>query len=258
MANQAAVGSELAPLVRVRLVDEIAERLRGYILGGSLAPGQQLRQVELAERLGVSRTPLREAFRVLERDGFLRIANGNQTVEVVDLTPDELLDLYEVREVVDGLAACCCARVGLSEEAAASLARCLSVMEESTETMDMVHYNDAHVDFHTAIVLNCGNPRVYDLLPIIRLTSSSSVTRITRKLWTGHHTVPVEEVVLRQFRVGNDHHRAIYDAIRAGDPAAAESCARVHISATIKTIRRLAGATEEDAPVDDARPDGEH
>jgi GntR family transcriptional regulator, vanillate catabolism transcriptional regulator len=232
--------AELAPLTRVRLVDEIAERIRGYILDGALMPGQQLRQVELAERLGVSRTPLREAFRVLERDGFVHIANGNQTVEVVDFTTQDLIELYEVREVVDGLAARCSSRLGLSREVAASLSDCLSTMERATEPLDISGYNDAHVTFHTAIVIECGNRRVCDLLPIVRLTSSSSVTRITRKLYTEGSHWSLDEILQRQFMVGNSHHRAIFDAVLERNPAKAEKLARLHISTTIRNIQRLA------------------
>jgi GntR family transcriptional regulator of vanillate catabolism len=232
--------AEFTPLTRVRLVDEIAERIRGYILDGALIPGQQLRQVELAERLGVSRTPLREAFRVLERDGFVRIANSNQTVEVVDVTTQDLIELYEVREVVDGLAARCCARTGLTPEIVASLDDCVAVMEGATEALDTSRYTDAHVLFHTQLVTQCGNRRVSDLLPIVRLTSSSSVTRITRKLFTEGGRRSVQEILHRQFTVGNSHHRAILDAVTGREAAKAEELARLHVSTTIRNIERLA------------------
>jgi GntR family transcriptional regulator of vanillate catabolism len=232
--------AELTPLTRVRLVDEISERIRAYILDGALMPGQQLRQVELAERLGVSRTPLREAFRVLERDGFVRIASSNHTVEVVDFTTQELIELYEVREVVDGLAARCCARTGLTSEVVASLADCVAVMEGAIEPLDTSRYTDAHVLFHTALVTECGNRRVGDLLPVVRLTSSSSVARITRKLYTEGSHWSVEEILHRQFTVGNSHHRAIFDAVTGREAARAEELARLHISTTIMNIERLA------------------
>jgi GntR family transcriptional regulator of vanillate catabolism len=231
--------AELAPLTRVRLVDQIAERIRGYILDGALLPGQQLRQVELAERLGVSRTPLREAFRVLERDGFVRIANGNQTVEVIDFTTQELIDLYEVRELADGLAARCCARSGLAPEVVDLLAGCLAVMEAAVDPLDTTRYTSAHVQFHTELLERCGNRRVCDLLPVVRLSSSSSVTRITRKLHTQESQWSLEEVLQRQFVVGNSHHRAIFEAVTDRDPVKAEELARLHISTTIKTIQRM-------------------
>jgi GntR family transcriptional regulator, vanillate catabolism transcriptional regulator len=228
------------PLVRVRLVDDITEQLRRLILDGVLKPGQKLRQVELAERLGVSRTPLREAFRVLERDGFVRIANANQTVEVVDFTTQDVVEMYEIREVVDGLAARLLARLGLSEESLGVLESCLSRMEAAIGPFDQVGYNDAHVRFHTLIVSDCGNRRISDLMPIVRFTSSSATTRITRKLWDQDGNLTVTELVRHQLRIGNQHHRTILDAILARQPDRAEEVARHHIRATIRNIEWMA------------------
>ncbi|HJQ46503.1 MAG TPA: GntR family transcriptional regulator [Amycolatopsis sp.] len=95
---------------QTRLADEVAHVLRDLILRGELEPGSQLLQIQLSERLGVSRTPLREAFRILEPDGLLRSSNGNKTVEVVELGHEPLIETYQVREVIDGLAARLAAR----------------------------------------------------------------------------------------------------------------------------------------------------
>lgn len=83
----------IRPLQRTRLVDRVTERPRDMIVNGELEPGRPLLQVRLPERLGVSRTPLREAFRNLQRDGLVRVMNGNQTVEVVEMTPTELVEM---------------------------------------------------------------------------------------------------------------------------------------------------------------------
>src|SRR6266545_3240375 len=99
---------------RTRLVDEVITHLRQLILDQELPPGTALLQTELAERLGVSRTPLREAFRILEREGLVKVANGNRTIEVARFGPVDLRELYEAREVIDGLAARLQARQGLT------------------------------------------------------------------------------------------------------------------------------------------------
>jgi GntR family transcriptional regulator, vanillate catabolism transcriptional regulator len=236
----AMAGQPETPLVRVRLVDDITERLRRLILDGVLEPGQKLRQVELAERLGVSRTPLREAFRVLEHDGFVRIANANQTVEVVDFTTRDVIEMYEIREVVDGLAARLLARLGLSEESAGVLESCLSRMEAAIGPFDLVGYTDAHVRFHTLIVSDCGNQRMSDLMPVVRFTSSAVTTRITRKLWDQGGDLTVTELVRHQLRTGSQHHRTILDAILARQPERAEEVARHHIRTTIRNIEWMA------------------
>src|SRR6516165_7232404 len=112
-----------------RLADEVSHLLRDLILRGQLAPGTPLLQVQLAERLGVSRTPLREAFRILERDGLLRISNGNKTVEVIELDRQHLIETYQVREVIDGLAARLAAAHGLSERSANRMEQAIDRME---------------------------------------------------------------------------------------------------------------------------------
>src|SRR5579862_4729146 len=106
---------EIPAFERTRLVDDVTDRLRSMIIDGTLAPGTTLLQIDLAERLGVSRTPLREAFRILEYEGFVRIANGNKTLEVVDLSDDDIIELYQFREVIDGLAARLAAKRGISD-----------------------------------------------------------------------------------------------------------------------------------------------
>src|SRR4051794_28051850 len=113
MPADAHASIELLPRMP-RLVDEVVSRLRDNIIDGTIPAGSRLPQVALAEQLGVSRTPLREALRVLESEGLLRTADNNRTVEVVQVTPDDLRDMYELREVIDGLAARLAAGKGLS------------------------------------------------------------------------------------------------------------------------------------------------
>jgi DNA-binding GntR family transcriptional regulator len=87
-----------------RLVDEVAEQLRDKIYAGEYVPGDHLRQEHLAATLEVSRTPLREALRVLERDKLLTVLPGGR-IQVANADLPNLLAAYELREVVDGLAA---------------------------------------------------------------------------------------------------------------------------------------------------------
>src|SRR5437667_7461250 len=99
------VTTTLNVLNRPRLVDDVVKVLREKIIRGELPAGTQLLQIDLANQLGVSRTPLREAFRILENDGYLKTSNNNRTVEVVTFTAAEMRDMYEIREAIDGLAA---------------------------------------------------------------------------------------------------------------------------------------------------------
>jgi len=239
MTARRAEAPNLPVFERTRLVDEVTTHLRELILTQEIPAGSQLLQVELAEKLGVSRTPLREAFRILERDGLVRIANGNRTVEVVSWTPDELRDLYEVREVVDGLAARLVARAGMSKDLDRQLKRSLEQMERSVEKLDHQLQVAAHTTFHAAIAEHCGNSRVIALLPLIRLTGAALHPALE-----GAYRDGAEEprALLKE---GLEHHRAIYQALRDGDERAAEELARRHIRTTIKSglIEQTVSAT---------------
>jgi GntR family transcriptional regulator, vanillate catabolism transcriptional regulator len=221
----------IPPLERTRLVDEITHHLRELIISGQLLPGSQLLQVELAGELGVSRTPLREAFRILERDGLVRISNGNRTIEVIRWTSEELRDLYEVREVVDGLAARLVAKKGVPAEVDDALREALAKMELSVDTLNHALQLEGHTEFHAVIAENCGNARVTTLLPLIRMTSSS-LFPATDAAYGDSDEAKDTRLMLEE---GLAHHRAIYEALIAGNQRRAEDLARKHIRATLKS-----------------------
>ncbi|MCA0248127.1 MAG: GntR family transcriptional regulator [Proteobacteria bacterium] len=91
------------PIARSSLPDAAAERLRTLIIEGGLLPGAKLNERELCERLGVSRTPLREAFRMLAADGLL-VQLPNRGAQVVALSSDDVRDGFEVMAALEGLA----------------------------------------------------------------------------------------------------------------------------------------------------------
>lgn len=88
----------------VLIIDQLIEKLREEISNGTLKGGAPLREVELQNRFGISRTPLREAFRELERLGFVEI-RPRQGTYVKEISLKETVDIYEVRSVLEGLAA---------------------------------------------------------------------------------------------------------------------------------------------------------
>lgn len=91
------------PIARSTLPEAAAERLRTLIIEGELAPGAKLNERELSERLGVSRTPLREAFRMLATDGLLTQL-PNRGAQVVALSRNDVRDAFEVMAALEGLA----------------------------------------------------------------------------------------------------------------------------------------------------------
>lgn len=213
-----------------RLVDGITARLREMILDHTIAPGTVLLQTEWSERLQVSRTPLREAFRILEQDGLVQVSNGNRTIEVVQFTSreQELRGLYEVREVIDGLAARLLATRGLSEVTVCELDSLLKDMDDAVDPFDSARWFSAHMAFHVCIAESCGNSRLRQQLGVIKMTSLSLHTYLGELSPTGERLRGV-------LTTAGTQHRAIFDAVRSGNGDLAEMAACQHIRAVLKS-----------------------
>lgn len=218
---------------RTRLVDDVTAQLRRLILTDQLQPRQQLRQTELAELLGVSRTPLRESFRVLEREGLLRTSKVNNTVEVIDYSIEEMHSLYEVREVLDGLAARLLAERGLTKAESKELGGYLTEMKRAVRPYDRVRFTPAHANFHGRIGELSGNSRVVALSGTIRLTAQMASRKIRLAFENGNDE-SLKASYSEILEIGLNDHRVILEAIRDRDGRQAETLARRHIRATRK------------------------
>lgn len=218
-----------------RLVNRITQDLRELILEHKIVPGTVLIQTEWAEKLQVSRTPLREAFRILEQDGLVRVSNGNRTIQVVQFSDNELRDLYEVREVIDGLAARLVANQGLSADLDAELDDLLEAMDSAAEPFDPSTWFSAHTAFHLRIAETCGNTRVRQQESLIKMTSYSLHSVLADLPPSGERLQRILEVASRQ-------HRSIHDALRSGSGDLADMAACSHIRTTLKS-GLIAGAT---------------
>jgi GntR family transcriptional regulator of vanillate catabolism len=219
--------------------------MRELILSHKIAPGELLVQTELAERLGVSRTPLREAIRLLEQEGLVRVANGNRTVEVVTFTLAELVELYEIREMVDGLAASLMARRGLDPEASSALVGYLKSMRKSMYPLDGEEYFKAHVAFHSALIKYCGNERLQGQIQLVRMTASSLRDVYPRRVRATKGTNAKSAKGIAE-RVQLEHER-IFEAVCQGDRKGAEAAAREHVRASVRLIYASPEAVAPDA-----------
>jgi DNA-binding GntR family transcriptional regulator len=236
----------LVPVIspRERLADSVADILREQIVSGQIAAGTQLLQIELSQRLGVSRTPLREAFRVLEHDGLVRISNGNKTVEVADLGVERLRDTYQVREVADGLAA----RLAAMREVPA---RILDQMRAAIDAMDRAidgsadtgAYSQAHMQWHLLLLEASGNSQMEEFGRLVRLSSHRLILR---------HLDDEEQKSFAKAmdtlrRQGNADHRRILDAIVKHRPEAAEQAACKHVARSTKHAEDVIARREKRA-----------
>jgi len=221
---------------RSRLVDEVTHALREMILNHDIPSGARLVQTELSQRLGVSRTPLREAIRILEQDGLVRVSNGNRTVEVVSFSGEDLVELYEIREVVDGLAARLVARRGLSSEAAKEIGGHLDRMAASIMPLRGEAFFTAHTGFHVAILKHSGNGRLQSELQLVRMTAASLRDAFPRALRVPRRSDAA--LARAHAKTAIAEHRAVFEAMRSGDDDLAEKVARHHIRHSLDLVPR--------------------
>ena len=145
----------------LQLSMQTANILRDAILAGEVAPGERLSVPAIARRLGVSRTPAREALIILEREGLLSTAGYGMTV--IDGDHDDVLVLLEIREALEGMSARLAAtRVTAAQRSA--LADILVSHERALDEGDVDAHVKADADFHALIAAAAGNRRLAEAL----------------------------------------------------------------------------------------------
>lgn len=144
-----------APIRRVSLHDEVVARLRELVLEGELAPGTRVPEKALCERFGVSRTPLREALKVLAAEGLVTLL-PNRGAEVTRLTPHEAEEMFAVMAVLEAAAGeAACARI--SDAEIAELSDLHEQMLERFRAGDRPGYFELNQTIHRRIVEIAGN-----------------------------------------------------------------------------------------------------
>ena len=146
--------------IRVDSVADLAyERIRGYVLGGEVPQGARLGQVELAERFGISRTPVREALRRLAGEGLVDF-HSNRGFRVADLGLDAVLRRMEVRSIVEpGIS-----RLAAQRRTEEDLQRLEEAISSEEGALDGVAAHDASRDFHVALAHASGNDELARVL----------------------------------------------------------------------------------------------
>ncbi|MGH3098359.1 MAG: GntR family transcriptional regulator [Streptosporangiales bacterium] len=213
---------------KVGLVGEVASLVRERIYTHRYPTGAWLRQEQLSAELGISRTPVREALRVLELEGLVRVRPG-EGARVVTGDVHTLLDAYQLRAVVDGLAA----RLAAERRGPArSLRAAIDRQVEALDPWEPRAYTRANVEFHEEITHMTGNEFVVAQLPILRMTAQVFA--------------PVRVVEPSSAQRAIRQHLAIANAIESADGPTAERLAREHIEATIEELRAAASQPEQE------------
>lgn len=204
------------------LRDVVFNTLRKAILTGELKPGERLMEIHLANRLGVSRTPIREAIRKLELEGLVTMI-PRRGAEVAQITEKSMKDVLEVRRALDALCAeLACDRI--SEEEMGKLEEACAGFEKATRTGDTTAIAKADVALHDIIVAATGNRRLVQL--VNNLAEQMYRYRFEYIKDESQHERLVEE------------HRIIYESIRAKDREAAAAAAKMHIDNQEKSVIR--------------------
>lgn len=205
--------------------------LRQGIAEGRFAPGSRLAEVPVAQALGVSRTPVRLAFRTLEQEGLLQRV-GKRALVVRGFTEADVRCAIDVRGVLEGLAARRLAEAGVPAALVAQLQQCL---DEGEEVLAPGTLTEEHIErwsrlnrtFHGAIV-DAGGGRVIadaiarnDHLPF---ASADSIT-VDRQAPAREH---------RRLQLAQMQHRLIVDALRHGESARAEALMREHANVGLR------------------------
>ena len=148
------------------LRDVVFNTLRAAILKGELQPGERLMELQLAAKLGVSRTPIREAIRMLEQEG-LAVTIPRKGAEVAKMTLKDMEDVLEVREALDELAAqIACTK--MNEQQMAELIRIKDEFEKNTDSSDVKLIAETDERFHDIMYESRDNAKLVVLLNNLR------------------------------------------------------------------------------------------
>jgi DNA-binding GntR family transcriptional regulator len=196
-----------SPVSYVSKTDMVAALIRELIITGELTAGQQLRQRDLAQRFGVSQTPVREAMRRLQSEGLV-IGDTHRGFTVV--TPDDgpVEENFQIRAALESLGASLAARK-IDEAGLAELHRLNERMRAMAD--DDPRYAELNREFHFTLYQYSRSPLLMSLM---------------RLLWASLHGGPR---VLRTHAESARQHDAILDALRAGDADAASALTCQHI-----------------------------
>lgn len=201
-----------AKLQHTLLREKAIERLRNYIVGGQFPPGTKLVEREVADLLGVSRAPVRDALMELEKEGLVDTRSTGRYV--IELTVSDIRDLYQVRHVLERLAVTLAAQ-NICAQNRSALDQCLQALEQATAQHDREQYVAADVETHWSIWRQSGNKHLFRML-------SSMVGPIF--MFVAHNAGDLDwKETLMQ-------HQALIHAIQSGDVDEALDHLDVHMA----------------------------
>ncbi len=212
-------------------VQNLTIRVLGYIrnriITGELVPGQKLNENELASHLEISRHPIREAFRVLESEQLV-YSIPNKGAFVTKLSQDDLLELYQAREMIECHAIELLKRKKISDlsllESAIEEANNLSISTSDDPEQYLKCYN-AFISFHSKLIQLCGNSR------LIRFNQSISLNLARYQFESLRLPGSME--------IDNQEHREILEALKKKDYKTAKKILRQHVTKRLQGVSNI-------------------
>lgn len=192
------------------LREKILETIREAILRGNLKPGEKVAEPELAERFGISRTPIREAFRQLESEGYLTVIPRKGAV-VTALSERDVEEFYSIKSILEGYAA----RMAAEKLAEKDLERLEGIndrLHHLAEEGDIKTFFRVHNEFHELFIRAAGNDKLYELIG--QLVLKFNRLRMASLSLPGRMEISVQE------------HKKILEAFRSHDGERADNLVR--------------------------------
>jgi DNA-binding GntR family transcriptional regulator len=226
--------SRLAPLTdQLSLQERTYQSLRSALLDGDYLPGERIYEAGIAQALGVSRNPVREAVRRLQQDGLLEV-RPHYGIYVATIPPDEIEDVYRIRAALEATAAALAAE-RMTDEDVTELGSIVAEQQEAAARAEAPPREPVSVvqadRFHHAIHVGARSPRLLVLLEQI-YAQVSHFRNLTLR-------VPGRAAVSAQ------GHAGIFDAIRRRDPDAADRRMRAHIDDARQALVRQVGEVRQ-------------
>lgn len=200
--------------------DRVYEILLDNIIKRNFAPGTKLGEQYLADQLGVSKTPVREALSRLERENLVNIY-PNRGAFVVEITKEDIIEIYDLREVLEGLAARQAAEK-IGDNGIDRIQKLIFAMEDSLEDNDLEAYSSHDSKLHEILGRISGNERLQEMVKNLRYQA--------RILMSSSVQIPgrAEESI--------KEHKRILKALKAGNGPEAERQVRLHTKNTKKIV----------------------
>jgi GntR family transcriptional regulator of vanillate catabolism len=218
-------------------LDQAVVRLREMILRGKLAPGQRVAEAPVAEQLGMSRTPVRQALPLLAQEGLLT-EHETRGYVVRAFTPRDVLDAIDIRAVLEGMAARCVAEKGASKAFVRELRACLHdgdalLHKRRVEASDEAPYAEMNARFHRLILKEADS-----------LILAEALEHNSRVPFAGPQALAFDKTNLEQMYdmlyYAHRQHHGVADAIEQGQSGRAEALMREHANAA-KDSLNIAG-----------------